>query len=671
VRLIAGCMVVGMIGATSPVAAQNVFRPSETAAAAVPNAKAVRVADINGDGRKDVIVANTRGAVGDVYTDHRLNVYLQQADGRLADPLRLSYENVSGDFVNLEIADLNKDGIDDVVLLHKMGVTWLSNRAGVWHQGYSHWPVSHSYGGAAVAVDVNLDGHLDVVALSHASEMKGPWVFYGDSKGFLTAASEPMPTPGRDFNDARIGKGDLNGDGRQDLVFSSYGLYMMLHDGVSGFAAPTTFSSDRPYHAIGDFNRDERDDVALHDGSSSPYANLLFYYQNASAAFDYAGYAPLADSLWNPVVVDVDRDGAVDLLTASPYQSVIDYYRQPASGGLVYESSHAIPSQAPFAAGDVNGDGRTDLVVADAGGLVVLYGRRYQRTGLTVRNDFNGDGSSDLLWRNAGSGRNVIWDKGLYSSQTALSAEAGEWQVAGSNDFNGDGHSDILWRNTHSGANKVWKSGNSATVQAVTAIADLAWKAVGTGDFDADGRADILWRNATTGANALWFSANSATSRYLVAQGDLNWFVAGVADFDGDDRSDILWRNRVTGANTIWRGGNAATQTPVIAVTNLAWQVAGLGDFDGDGRADIFWRNASSGANAIWKAGNYATQLPVTGVTNLAWKPVAVGDFDNDGRSDVVWRSSQSGANVLWKAADYTKQQSLTAVTDQGWQIAN
>lgn len=677
-RLVVRGLLLGVLVAAWPVAAQTTFRPFERVGGPMSIPQAVVTGDFNGDGRDDAVVATTEGVEPDSLNDHRLHVFVQRSDGSFAAPVKLVYDLYSS-FANLAVADMNKDGVQDTLVVHSQGVSvMLGSRTGAFAVKQTWWGdgISRNYGGSVVPIDVNLDGHLDVVAEATSDSATGPlWVFYGDGKGGLTAAAGPLATPGYNFSGgAKVGKGDLNHDGVQDLVIAAYSLYVMLHDGSSGFAAPTLFSSGRPLHAVGDFNGDGRDDVALYDGG----INLLFYNQNASAKFDYAGYTPLADSntISRPTVADVDRDGAVDLLTTSPYASVIDYYRQPATGGLAYHSTFTIPPkptyiEIPFAAGDVNGDGRTDLVLADAAGLAVLYGRRYQRTGLTIRNDFNGDGGSDLLWRNASSGRNVIWNKALYTSQSAVSVEGSDWQVAGTNDFDGDGHSDIFWRNAIDGGHKIWKSGNSATVQTVTAVADQAWKIVGTGDFNADGRADILWRNASTGANALWYSANPATSRYLTALGDKNWSVAGVGDFDGDDRSDILWRNRATGANMIWRSADSALQSSVTAVTNQAWQVVGVGDFDGDGRSDIFWRSSSTGANAIWKAGDYGDQQPVTGVTNLAWKLAAVGDYDNDGRSDVVWRSSQSGANVLWKAADYARQQSLTAVTDQGWQIIN
>ena len=96
-------------------------------------------------------------------------------------------------------------------------------------------------------------------------------------------------------------------------------------------------------------------------------------------------------------------------------------------------------------------------------------------------------------------------------------------------DFNGDGRSDILWRNTTTGANTIWRSANSATPQAVAAVA-TSWRVVGSGDYNGDGRADILWRNFNTGANAIWRSANSATPQAVTAVTEQAWAVVGSTD---------------------------------------------------------------------------------------------------------------------------------------------
>lgn len=674
---VAGGVIAGLAMAAGPVAAQSVFRPYERVAPPASNPQDVIAADVNGDGREDVVVVTTAGAQPDTANDHRLHVYLQRSDGALAAPVKVA-ASLHGDFARLAHADMNHDGVQDILVVHGLGVSMMFGTPTAAFPARLTWwgdGSSRSYGGSLVVIDANHDGNLDVLAAARNTDSGGGiWAFLSDGKFGLTAATSALATPGYAFTAPSLGKGDLDHDGVQDLVIAAYGLYVMRHEGASGFAAPATFSSDRPHHAIGDFNDDGRDDVALHDGGTSPHANLLFYFQNAGAAFDYVGYTPLADEFSRPIVVDVDRDGRSDLLATSPYRSVIDYYRQDASGGLEYESSFSIPPKplyavTPYAAGDVNGDGRTDIVVADADGLVVLYGRRYQRAGLTVRNDFDGDGRSDLLWRHDASGRGTIWRSALSTAQAPVATSGLDWFVAGTNDFDGDGRSDVLFRNRRTGSNVIWKSGNSATPLAVAAVADQAWTVAGTGDFDADGRADILWRNGRTGANAIWRSASSATPMAVTGVTNLDWTVAAVADFDGDDRTDILWRNGRTGANVIWRSGNAATQAPVTGVTDLAWKVAGTGDFDADGRADVVWRHAATGANVIWKAARYDSpqSLPKT---SLAWLLAATGDFDGDGRSDLAWRNTQTGANLLWKSADATTHQVLGGVSDQGWKIA-
>jgi plastocyanin len=239
------------------------------------------------------------------------------------------------------------------------------------------------------------------------------------------------------------------------------------------------------------------------------------------------------------------------------------------------------------------------------------------------RSDFDGDGRSDILWRNTGSGANVIWRAANAASQQAMPTVSLAWRVVGSGDYNGGGSSDILWRNASSGANVIWRSGNSGTQQGVTGVANLAWTVAGSGDYDGDGRADILWRNASTGANVIWRAA-SASSQQALPTIVLSWRVVGSGDYYNDGRTDILWRNASSGANVIWRSGNPATTTAVTGVSNLAWTVVGTGDYNGDGGADILWRNTGSGANVIWRSANPATTQAVAPVPSQAWTVVGL-----------------------------------------------
>lgn len=284
--------------------------------------------------------------------------------------------------------------------------------------------------------------------------------------------------------------------------------------------------------------------------------------------------------------------------------------------------------------------------------------------------DYNKDGRDDVLWRNFGSGANIIWlaaDTNNRRATNGISSQ--EWRVVGVGDFDRDGASDILWRNFATGANIIWPAGNYASRKSLSSIADSNWKVVGVGDFDGDGRDDILWRNFATGSNIVWPSGSYAARKSLTRISNLNWMVVGVGDFNGDGRDDILWRNASTGANTIWLSGNYAMQQPQKRISSLDWKIVGVGDFNGDGRDDVLWRNTASGANTIWLSGNYDTQMAMSKIANQNWRVVSVGDYNGDGLADIFWRNTASGSNNVWYSGNYGLSQTVGKVASQAWEV--
>jgi len=284
--------------------------------------------------------------------------------------------------------------------------------------------------------------------------------------------------------------------------------------------------------------------------------------------------------------------------------------------------------------------------------------------------DFNGDGRSDVFWRNTSNGTNVIWRSASATTQQSVATVSNQaWRVAGRGDFDADGRADVLWRNSVSGANTLWRSANAATPQGVAPVSSQAWQVAGVGDFNHDNRADILWRNNSSGANVIWRSGNSATPQ-AVATVATSWRVAGVGDFNNDGNADILWRSTSTGANVLWRSGSSAASQALRTLADQNWKVVGVGDFNNDGSADILWRNTATGANTIWRSGNAATPQAVATQANQNWQVVNVGDYDGDGRSDLFWRNLSTGGNVVWRGANAGTPMAVTGVTNLAWVVA-
>jgi hypothetical protein len=305
---------------------------------------------------------------------------------------------------------------------------------------------------------------------------------------------------------------------------------------------------------------------------------------------------------------------------------------------------------------------------------------------LVVRGDVNGDGRADVVWRDLATGDNYLYPmngRAILASEGYLRRVANQgWQIAGIGDFDGDGRADILWRNFETGENYLYLMNGTLVVAEgyLRTVVSQNWQVAGVGDFNSDGRADILWRNSSSGETYVYLmnGVSIAGEGYLRTVADLHWRVGGVGDFNGDGRADILWRNSSTGENYVYlvNATSIAGEGYLRTVADQSWRVVGVADFDGDGRSDILWRNSSTGQNYMYPMAGL-TILPTEGsirtLANQSWQVEALGDYDGDGKSDILWRNAITGENYLYPMDGRTIKPSegyIRTVADSGWKIA-
>jgi hypothetical protein len=288
--------------------------------------QSIALADLDGDGRTDVIVSNTSG--NDVIT------LRNTGKGTLGPPV--SY--AAGRYPQAVAAsDMNGDGKPDVLVVSDAGtLNVLKNLGG----GTLAGPVSYSTGGQAsfLAVgDLNGDGKDDV-AMSNSGNGGAPGnlgVRLNLGDGTLSGISSfGLDTP---FYARSVAIGDMNGDGHPDLV-------------VGGW-----WSSDQGIQG--------RVDVFSNDGKAS---------FTAPASYAATSTEPVA-----LVVADFDRDGAPDVAAASYQmtgQSAAILMRDTGVGLGPAVSYPAGTFAQAVAAGDLDRDGWIDLVIVDSspGGVSVL-----------------------------------------------------------------------------------------------------------------------------------------------------------------------------------------------------------------------------------------------------------------------------------------------------------
>jgi VCBS repeat protein/fibronectin type III domain protein len=274
---------------------------------------------------------------------------------------------------------------------------------------------------------------------------------------------------------------------------------------------------------------------------SAPSAEVSGRTSGGSGGCTTCGIAP-----------DFNGDSKPDLvwLNDSTRQAVVWYLG--GSQGNVFQgwdwlSSDWIAGWTIVGMRDFNGDGKPDLVWQnDATQQVVVWylggpqGNSFLgwdwlgQDGVAgwyvvATGDLNGDGKPDLVWQN--DARQVaVWYMGGAQGNTLLwgdwlsSTGVTDWRVVGTGDFNGDGRLDLVWQHDWTRQAVVWymggAQGNIFQSLAWLTSADVGgWTLVGTADFNGDGKPDLVWQNDETRELVVWYEGGDGGNSYL----DWNW----------------------------------------------------------------------------------------------------------------------------------------------------
>ena len=373
----AGALVAAGLAAAAPaqaVASSTLFAPY---VATDPGSWPANVAtgDVTGDGRPDVVM--TTQAYGGDPGDDSLWVYAQRSDGTLAPPAQVRTPAGTTSTMSLALADLDGDHDLDVAVTSASGVLVYRQDAGGLTAGTT---IDVPGGRDLDAADLDRDGLADLVV--------------NTSDGVAVVRQTPTgPAPyvvGRlgPIKALEVEVGDVTGDGRPDVVTGDYravNVYAQQADG--GFAAPASYPSGGPDPtwdsvnaiAVGDVDGDGRADVHVSLGGNRPNAWVVTRHQLPDGTLGPAEVRTSYDMPEALTVGDVTGDGRGDLVvTHGGWNRVGVYDYTP--GTAPTEALYAVPYASHYAVkgiavGDVSGDGRADVVLADYNnGLVLLRG---------------------------------------------------------------------------------------------------------------------------------------------------------------------------------------------------------------------------------------------------------------------------------------------------------
>ncbi len=442
--------------------------------------ESIALADLNGDGKLDfAAVVSNNNFIATIPDGISVATALGNGDGTFAAP---SFTQTLGGSV--AVGDMNNDGIPDVVtsgtILFGDGKGGFPNR-----QDYN---VNGS--GSVILADFNGDGRMDIVLAGGTpallTEVPGSTItvlfalpngtFFGPPVSIVPALAQP------DSFISDLHTADFNGDGIPDLVYAGdvVGMAVMLGKGDGTFAPSFSSSASQGWEiATGDFNGDGHQDVVTVFGYVQGQPGVFTFFAGKG---DGTFQAPLTTSIPSgPVSLvagDFNADGKLDVAVLfstgnSANADTVTIYLGNGDGTFHQGASYpAGPVSSWILAGDLNNDGKLDLVVTNAGSetqmgnVTTLLGKgdgtfvQATQVPLAVSNagddgpntmtlaDFNLDGNLDLAVtlgtpQNSTTGFAILLGKGNGTFHAPIINPLAADSIAAA-DLNGDGIPDLM-----------------------------------------------------------------------------------------------------------------------------------------------------------------------------------------------------------------------------------
>jgi len=242
----------------------------------------------------------------------------------------------------------------------------------------------------------------------------------------ITAPTQFIAFPQLQFmNGVRVAMGDITGDGTPETLVTlgpGGGPQLRVFDGETGllirdFWAFDSWSGGGAFVATGDVNKDGVSDIVVSQGWGTPQIRV-FSGADMTLMYDFSAGSSFGGSGARVAAGDVDGDGYADIFAASG-QEVAPVIRvfSGATGAMVRQVTGFdanLPGGLFVAAGDVNGDGKADIIAgADEGtgprirvfdGVTLTQLRLFDAfepwrlTGVRVASrDLNGDGKAEII----------------------------------------------------------------------------------------------------------------------------------------------------------------------------------------------------------------------------------------------------------------------------------
>ncbi|MCE7068526.1 FG-GAP-like repeat-containing protein [Dyadobacter sp. CY326] len=726
--------------------------------------------DVNGDGYSDILVSASKYDNGQI-DEGAVFVYHGTASGiNPVTAVMLEGDQTEarfGSFVS-SAGDINKDGFSDIVvgaLFYDKGQTnegaafiYYGSAQGINKAASlvleSNQPEANMGNVVGMAGDVNGDGYSDVAVCARAYDNGQAnegvvFIYNGSAAGLnVNPVLIEQNQPESMFGFCATGAGDVNGDGYSDLVVGARtydkgqtdeGAVFVYHGSALGLntAAATILESNQANaylgHTVasaGDVNGDGYSDIILG-------ANMYDKGQtNEGAAFVHYGSGQGVSAAPAIVLEKNQVEAQLGYSVASAGDVNGDGYADVIVGAMYYDNGQSNEGGAFVYQGSSTGLSATPVSTLESNQAGAQFGNNVSSAG-----DVNGDGYSDVLvgavvYSNGqvGEGAAFVW-LGRAEGANSYSLKLDGYQddclfgisVATAGDVNGDGFSDVIigapaydggQANLLGAAFLYYGSLQGINLNTVTKIENvpgshmLGYSVAGAGDVNGDGYDDVIIGDINyfiswdpnkailiKGAALTYYGSsqglNKNTFSILKNSGNqkdcsFGWSVASAGDVNGDGYDDVLVgdpnydKQFDEGAVFVYYGSAQGVNTNASMVFEgnqtaalLGHSVASAGDVNGDGFDEIIVGspNYSNGQNTEGAAFLFngsalgLNKVPTILESNSAGAffgqgVAGAGDLNGDGFADIAVGSPLFMINALNQGAAFVYYGSLNGVNN-------
>lgn len=568
-------------------------------------------------------------------------------------------------------ADLDNDGDQDLVVSDEDGPcrVLLNDGTGVFERA-QEIPVAETW--HLALGDLDADGDHDILVVANSTEVSPSiWLNNGSAEFSLTPSELPaLPA-------SEVALGDLDGDGDLDAWIACMAEpdRVLLNDGNGVFSdsEQRLGTEDSRGVALADFDGDGHLDAFV----ASYESHCRMWLNDGNGTFARGRQKVGHEHLTHTDVVagDFNNDGHPDVYVTRSMKFGQLWLNLGAGEFELHARPEFALGSSETTAGDLNGDGMLDIVVANGRSgnalpiqVLINDGAALQGESIGFAptadvsiNDFDGDGDLDLYLAN----RSEQPDQLLFNQSTEPPSSAwpvvfrdsgqslGQWysEDAELGDVDGDGDLDLLVANYRPDApNNLWlNDGTGMFTRSESPLDSFSTNGVELGDLDGDGDLDAFFKGRR-GANLVWMNdGHGVFTDSGQRLGNSPGHDADLIDVDGDGDLDAITMNFDSPGGLWINDGSGMFTDSGQKLGDSSGRRATTGDVDGDGDIDLILLNVPGKADELLRNDGHgvftSTPLPIDSENVHLY---ALGDVDGDLDLDLLVTFQNNIENQLW-----------------------